>query len=765
MHLYVKPFILVLKRFKRYLFALIPLVFFFINDVINPVDLIPKPGSTVVLASDSSPLRAFADTNGVWRFPIEITNVSPFYLEALINYEDRHFYRHPGVNPLSLIRALYQAITAGQVISGGSTLTMQVARLRYPESRTIIGKLKEIVRALQIELHYTKEDVLTFYINHAPFGGTIEGVQAASLTYFGYGAQDLTEAQAALLAVLPQAPTRYRPDRNPLKAQTARDKVIDRLVKFNVWSEDTAVDAKQEAVSVSGLFQFQSAPLLARRLSRSSNQNIIHSTINNGWQRSAQAIAKEYVQGIGDHVSAAILVMENETGKTRTYVGSADFSDAKRFGHVDMITAIRSPGSTLKPFIYGLAIDEGLIHSESLLMNVPLRFGDYQPENFSGGFTGPVSVSQALVSSLNVPAVQVLEQLGPVPFYLALKSAGANLKLPGQDRPSLAIALGGLGANLESLVTLMASLDNKGKTISPTYRSNQQSIEGELLSEGSAWIIRSILASNTNSPMGLAIKTGTSYGFRDSWALAVANGHTIGVWVGQPDGTPLTGHYGSQTAVPLLAQIASLVIQNNPSSSKPADVIKESICWPTGQQESAEHCDIKKEAWILDQQRPNTLMTLVTSDHAYDSTKTKLRLATDTKMQVPFGCSVPYLEKTVVLWPSALQKWVSPNYQNSQRLPLFDDRCSRNLTSTALSKLEISGIREGDAIIVTEGSSREITLSAEGGQAPYYWYINGKREELSNRALTFKAEGENTYNIVLMDYHGQIDRKQLTSYF
>ncbi len=757
----VKPF---LKRRLFLLLLIVPSLFLCI-DLLWPTDLEPRPGSRIVLSADNQPLRTFADDQGIWRYPISLDQVSPLYLEALVNYEDRYFYHHPGVNPLSLVRAFGQALKTGEIVSGGSTLTMQVARLRYPEPRTLWGKVKEIIRACQLELHYSKDDILTYYINHAPFGGTIEGVQAAALTYLGYDAKDLTHAQAALLAVLPQAPTRYRPDRNPTSAQAARDKVIQRLVDYQVWDEQIAQDAQSEQVTQSPGYRYSIAPILARRLASQSDSGVIHSTINLAWQQSVERLVKHYAQSIDQHVSVAVLIMNSKTGAVEVYSGSSDFHDNQRFGQVDMVQAIRSPGSTLKPFIYGMALDQGLVHSESLLMNVPLKFADYQPENFSGGFTGPESLSQSLAASLNVPAVQVLERVGPVPFYLALQQAGATLALPGNERPSLAIALGGLGTNLESLVRLMSALDNNGTTQKPRFLMESAQEVKPLLSPGAAWIIRDILARHASNPYGMAIKTGTSYGFRDSWAVGVVNGYTLGVWVGQPDGTPLTGHYGRQTAVPLLTNVASRILGQNPMPARPASVTQQKVCWPTGQPEENDLCDEAHDARILNQTIPESWMTLTNQDTSLVSATVRLRLARDSGLQVAFGCDLASYESTTVLWPAPLQLWLPEAYQNQRRLPVFDSRCARQLVATARLPFTIAGINEGDAMVVNEQTQGNIKVRAEGGQPPYYWYVNGAMMPTNGPNLSLTIEGEQHYEIIAMDYHGQIDRKQFNTYF
>ncbi len=386
-------------------------------DRIFPLPALETAPSTVVTADDGSLLRCFPDPAGIWRYPVRIDQVSPLYLEALIGYEDRYFYHHPGVNPFSLVRALAQNLSGNRIVSGGSTLTMQAARLLDPHQRTVWGKLKQAFRALQLEWRYSKADILTWYLNHAPFGGTIEGVEAASRTYLGKSARTLTHAEAALLAVLPQAPSRYRPDRHPAAAQAARDKVLDRLVHTGCWPQAIASDAKKEVVpslSISAPFH---APLLARRLHQAHPRSPdIQTTLDFELQYRVAQLARQYARRLPEKSSVGILVVSHQTGACRAYAGSAAFLDARRFGHVDMVTAVRSPGSTLKPFLYALAMDAGLIHSASLLSDAPRIHTDYRPGNFSGGFHGPVTVTRALRDSLNLPAVQVLEAFGPAAF-------------------------------------------------------------------------------------------------------------------------------------------------------------------------------------------------------------------------------------------------------------------------------------------------------------------------------------------------------------
>ncbi|MGL6088857.1 MAG: penicillin-binding protein 1C, partial [Pseudomonas paracarnis] len=433
-------------------------------DRIWPLPLPQDDLARVVLAEDGTPLWRFADANGVWRYPVHTSEVSPYYLDALLTYEDRWFYQHPGVNPLALVRATWQNLSGARVVSGGSTLSMQVARLLDPHSRTLHGKLRQLWRTAQLEWHLSKDEILNLYLNRAPFGGTLQGVAAASWAYLGKSPSQLTHAEAALLAVLPQAPSRLRPDRHPQRAQEARDKVLRRLAEFQVWPQSAVDEALEEPLLLAPRLEPSLAPLLARRLNRPDSPPLIRTTLDATLQRRLEDLLLGWRARLPEHTSAAILVVEEESMAVRTYLGSVDINDTKRFGHVDMISALRSPGSTLKPFLYGMALDDGLIHSESLLQDVPRRYGDYRPGNFSMGFTGAVPASTALSSSLNLPAVQLLEAYGPKRFAAQMRIGGVPLALPALAEPNLALILGGAGSRLEDLVSGYSALARDGKS-------------------------------------------------------------------------------------------------------------------------------------------------------------------------------------------------------------------------------------------------------------------------------------------------------------
>lgn len=750
------------------LFSLIVL-----TDHFFPVDLAPRQGAQIVVDNQGEVLRRFADERGVWRYPTTSKQVSEYYIQALLSYEDRWFYQHPGINPLSLIRAFYQLISHGQIISGGSTLTMQVARLRYPEysggHKGLSGKVLQLARALQLEWYFSKHDILNYYLNHAPFGGTIEGVETASRHYFGHSAKRLTYAQAALLAGLPQAPSYYRPDRHPQRAQKQRDKVLQRMHAFNGLSNTELKRALSEDLGLQMSTSPLSAPLLSRRLVNKYDQlNRINTYIDRDLQLTVEQLASDNRGLFPAGASIAMMVMKHGNGEVNAYVGSADFSDNSRYGHVDMVSAMRSPGSTLKPFIYGMALDQGLIHSESLLMDVPLIFNDYRPTNFNVGFSGAVSVSEALQKSLNIPAVQLLEQISPSTFYAKLQSAGANLVLPTGAKPSLAMGLGGVDIQLQQLVSLYSSLANNGKVISPRFIKEQKTQSSRsLLSRDAAWIIRDILlqGDRSRSAQPLALKTGTSSGYRDAWALAVTGQYTIGVWVGMPDNATMSGHYGAQTAVPLLRALAVRLPQTNDSRfmhARPESVQSMSICWPTGGAKSAyaHLCDQQRTAWTINGKTPLTLMHTKENQEQDAKPWIAVKVAKDSSLRVDLGCVEDTQEKLYPRWPTPLQGWINSNWKSYQRIPALDARCHRRHALLPVAGVKIQGIEKGQRIKqhATTGQRPVLRAKVIGGQPDWYWFLNGEILLTKSNRVSFPLPGPGYYQLSVVDQSGQGDQ-------
>jgi penicillin-binding protein 1C len=537
----------------------------FVEDL-GPLDLSRlDQGSTVVLDRDGRLLRAFTTEDGRWRLPATTGDVDPRFLAALQSFEDRRFMSHRGVDPLALLRAAGQALVHGRIVSGGSTLTMQVARLLEPrEERSLGAKLRQAVRAVQLERRFDKATILGFYLALAPYGGNVEGLRAAALTYFGKEPKRLTLAEAALLVALPQAPESRRPDRFAPAARAARDRVLARLVAHGTAAGPEAALAREEGVPVSR----RAVPMLAAHAAEAAvraapGQRLHRLTIDARLQSSLEALLRERVAPLGPRISAGALVVDNATGAILAHVGGVDYLSPERAGSVDMASAVRSPGSALKPFIYALAFDEGIAHPETILDDRPSRFGLYAPENFDLAYEGNVTARRALQLSLNVPAVELLSEVGPSRFLARLRNAGADVIVPPEAPPGLAVALGGLGIRLTDLTRLYAGFARGGDvpTLSRTlseqaHEASAGGIHPRISEAVSAWYVFDVLRGSpppANAlPGRIAYKTGTSYGYRDAWAVGFDRRVTIGVWIGRPDGSAVPGLIGRQVAAPVL---------------------------------------------------------------------------------------------------------------------------------------------------------------------------------------------------------------------
>jgi penicillin-binding protein 1C len=528
--------------------------------------------STLVLAADGSILRGFLTTDGKWRLPTGPNQVDPLYLRMLVAAEDARFAWHPGVDPIAVLRAAGQYAVSERVVSGASTLTMQVVRLLARHPRSLAAKAGEMAAAVALERGLSKEQILALYLSLAPFGGNIEGVRAASLAYFGKEPARLSAAECALLVAVPPAPERLRPDRYPEAARAARDRVLERMARASVISPLALAEAREEEVPRHRLAMPFRAPHLAQMLRREDpSAAILRTTIEPRLQQKVEALLKRELGSLDAEASLAAVVVDNRSHSVIAYVGNADFVAVARRGTLDMARAIRSPGSTLKPFIYAMAFDQLIIHPETVLEDRPRHFGDYAPVDFDGRFQGDVTAREALQYSLNVPAVSVLDRLGPGRFTAALAAAGGRLHLPHPEaEPGLAVALGGVGISLVDLVRLYTALPNGGEVAPPRYRLDDPSAPGtRMFGATAAWYVSDILAEAPSPPgvvppevhrgRGLAVKTGTSYGFRDFWAVGYDQEVTIGVWAGRPDGTPMPGHSGRLTAAPILFKIADLL--------------------------------------------------------------------------------------------------------------------------------------------------------------------------------------------------------------
>ncbi len=584
------------KRFL--LFALIALLatVFLYRLIPFPEPLFPRNYSTVVTDTNGKILRVFLNENEQWFFPPADTLRIPQKLKtAVMQFEDRYFYRHPGINPVSILRAVYQNITRGRIVSGASTLTMQMARLSRNRPRTFSNKFIEMLMALKIELHYSKEEIFRLYLNHAPYGGNIIGYRAASLKYFGKQPEQLTWGEAATLAVLPNAPGLISPSINSEDLTRKRNRLLRELLDEKIINRETFRLAVLESVP-SGVvvFPFYAAHLARRVKEMNQGKNgYIHTTIDLRYQAAIENLLAQqvkYLKGYGIRNGAALLV-ENSTGEVRAYAGSQNFFDSTSTGQVDGVQAPRSTGSILKPFLYALSMDDGLVLPQTVIKDVPSYFGSFSPANYDEKFNGLVTAHEALTRSLNVPAVRLLNAYGLYPFYLFLQNAGLHSLFRTPDDYGLPLILGGAEASLWDLARLYRSLaeygaftdlkifedqtpEPKGSKPAAPRAGMRRTAEiaqshnkiPRLISPGACYLTLEILRElkrpgaeyyweQYQNQWPLAWKTGTSYGQRDAWAIGVSPQWTIAVWVGNFDGEP-NGHLsGAACAGPLLFDI------------------------------------------------------------------------------------------------------------------------------------------------------------------------------------------------------------------
>jgi len=494
---------------------------------------------TEVQDRDGRVLALLPAPGGVWRFPATRASVSRPFLDLLVRTEDQRFWSHPGVDPVALVRAAAQRVRAGRVVSGGSTLSMQAARLLEPRPRTLRSKMVEIARAIQLEHHYGKDGVLAIWLTLAPFGGNLEGVRAGAQAWFGTGTATLSPAEAALLVALPRRPEGLRPDRHAARAEALRDRILPEAAGEPMPDRRLA-------------FPRHTATAWPRRM-----PPVLRSTLDLPLQVALERQVARWLDTAPAPVSIAVVIADASTREVRALVSGRP-ADEARGSAIDLTRAVRSPGSALKPFLYALAFQDGVARPDTPLSDLPRSFGAYAPENFGRGHAGSVTAADALRRSLNVPAVGLLDQVGPLRFAEALRGAGANPRMPGGAAPSLPLALGGAGLTLRELVGLYAGLAAPGRegglSLTPAPGVAQPVSQ-------TSQLVADILTRPFpgGGPAGVAWKTGTSWGGRDAWAFGFDRRHVVGVWVGRADGTPVPGATGLAQALPRLAQVFDML--------------------------------------------------------------------------------------------------------------------------------------------------------------------------------------------------------------
>ncbi len=744
-----------------------------------------RPSSPIVLDRNGEWLRAFLAADGMWRFSHQVSAVSyqaqdvvgmtsilnrhntlqtadsrqpaaisPFLHQAMLTSEDRWFYYHFGINPVSIATAFYDNLTAGKVVRGGSTITMQLARLMAPKARNVPNKLWEMFRALQLELAYSKSEILTYYFNMLPYGGNIVGTAAASRFYFNKPQQAMSLGEAALLAAIPNSPERLRPDRFPEKARKARDKVLNRLLVHRQISEQQWREALQEPIPTKRYPLPFKAPHLARMLVKGKGRHVrpttgdrIYTTIDVKVQETARRILREYLDvsfagGISHRLpsTGAVVVMDTRSRQVLAMVGSHDFFDRKALGQINGTLAPRSPGSALKPFVYALAIEQGLITPETLLFDVPVTYAGYEPVNYDGKYSGYVTARQALARSLNVPAVNLNSRLKNDTLHAFLKRAGIST-LTLAKKYGLSMVLGGCEVNLLELTTLYAGLANMGE-FAPYQLLITDSQSKRLLRQETSFIITEMLTTlqlpaNTvknpeafESTMNLpkiAWKTGTSYGHRDAWCIGYSPELTIGVWLGNFDGKGSSMMSGADAATPILFALFSALTGQDTHRwfTKPEQLKTREVCTLSGAPISP-HCLTRKSDVYISGVSPVATCTIhkrVSIDAATGySLCSHCRNLDKTESQNGY--------KTVIFeeWPAEAATWLAENGFALPLLPKHNPLCNGAIAGTAPvilspTKDTVYYIRRG---IPLETQKIRLSASASNRTQELFWFLDGE---------------------------------------
>jgi len=731
-----------------------------------PASALYPPPSPVVHDRSGKPLRFFLAPDDQWRFYATLKELSPALVQSELAYEDRWFYFHPGVNPFALSRAFVQNLRSGEIISGGSTLTMQVARMLERRPRTYRSKLIEIFRALQLEARYSKKQILAFYFNLAPYGGNIQGVAAASWLYFGKPPDRLGPAEIALLVALPQSPETRRPDLHPKAAKLARDRVLARLHSKGLISSEELRRAIDAPVPSGRKKLPMVAPHLSEMLLAKADENgHVLSTIDLELQAFCEKKLKAHIQklkgrGIKD---AAVVLIENKTGAVRVLVGSPEFFDVPSQGQVNAAVAPRSPGSTLKPFLYGRGLDQGLVSPELLLADVPTNFGDYQPENYDDSFRGMVSMREALISSLNIPAVNLDARLKDQGSWSILREAKFKSISADKNYYGLSLVLGGCGVNLLELTNLYAALAGQGLWKPYRLLENSPKPAGKkLFSRASAYIITDILSEvkrpdldnelirSTNLPL-IAIKTGTSSGRRDAWSIGFDPDWTIGVWAGNADGQGNPDLVGAASAAPLVFEIFD-ALKSGPKQKwfeRPPEVGFRKVCALSGMIAGPDCPETKEEMFIYNVS-PGQVCTFHRKFEIND--KTGFRLCSFCRQ------GRTYTEKVFIKWPQEVANWMKANNILVEEIPPHLPACTHQDQGKAP---EIVSPKPGDNFMLREGiddSLQQIRLRAavDNRVKTIFWFVDGRMIFKGAASETvFYRPDPGAHQLVCMDEEGR----------
>ncbi len=738
-----------------------------------PLDGLERTPATLVVDRRGEPLRLFLPADGIVRLPVALEEVSADMRRALVASEDRWFRHHPGVNPLALARALAQNLRAGRVVSGASTLPMQLARLAEPRPRTLWAKAIEAFRALQLERRFGKDELLELYLNRAPFGGPIEGIGAAAWLHFGKGPGELSLGEAALLTALPRAPAAYDPARHPEPARRVRNRVLAQLGARGVFTAEEVARARRQPIpSERRPLPFLAPHFAELALARSAHEprHAVVTELDAGIQRAAEALVASRVAGLRQRGigNAAVVVIENDTRAVRALVGSADFFDAERPGQVNGALARRSPGSALKPFLYALAFDLGESAPEAWLLDVPTDFAGWAPENYDGTYLGRVTAREALARSLNVPAARLLARVGLERFLHLLRAGGLRSLDRTATAYGLPLVLGGGEVRLLELTNLYATLARGGAHREPRLLPGPVAPERRLFSSGAAALTTRVLTTveRPDLPQAwpfardaptVAWKTGTSYGHRDAWAVGFSRHFAVGVWVGNLDGAPRPGISGSEHAAPLLFDLFRAVEPEGGElpGSRDATIRDVEVC-SVSHERPTPFCPARIAVPVL----PGTTRLRPCPQHR------RIFVDSETGERLAGGClsARPHHPAVVTAFPDELLAWWRsagrPTGGLAEELPPLAPACRVVPAGSAPRIVSPAGDtpyrlrREAPAAF----QKLRLAAAAAPGTAKLYWYQDGTLvAAASPDTRVFVPLAPGRHRLVLVDDAGRSD--------
>jgi len=714
-------------------FALVVIVLFLLFILLNFVFPLPDKieYSTIVTDNKDELINAFLTKDEKWRMKTELEEISPLLRKTIIAKEDKYFYSHPGVNPLAIARAFFKNLLRMKRTSGASTITMQVARALEPGKRNIWSKIRESFRAFQLEWKYDKDEILQLYLNLVPYGGNIEGVKAASLLYFKKNPDHLSLAEITALSIIPNRPSSLIIGKNNDLIIAERNKWLLKFSEENVFTKKEIEDALSEPLTATRTVVPHYIPHLSYKLKK-QGRLLVQTTIDLNIQLKTEKLVEDYTraQRLRNIKNAAVVIIDNKTHKVISYVGSSNFNDTTDGGQVNGANAVRQPGSTLKPLLYALCFDEGLLTPKSVLTDVAVNYEGYAPENYDKKFNGYVTTEYALEHSLNIPAVKSLKLLGHEKLIQKLSACNFRQIQNDQGKLGLSMILGGCGTTLEELTGLFSAFANDGVYIAPSFTQTDSSYQKtRVISSAAAYMINEIL-SKVNRPdfplnwtatermPKIAWKTGTSYGRRDAWSIGYNKNYTVGVWVGNFSGVGVADLSGANIATPLLFKIFNTLDYDNDKEwfSQPADCNIRQVCSETGMPPS-EHCHNKITDYFI---------PLVSATKTCDNQQ-EIMLSPDEKTAYCKNCApvAGYKKKWFKFIEPDMQAWYNENGIAYEKIPAHNSECELIFKGNA--PLIVSPTNRTEYLISKkEPEPLQLVCKTANDVSKVYWYVNNQ---------------------------------------